>query len=152
MDVSVPVTRREAQLPYGYVMRELTIVPALAVNVSPRQAIVPLSMTDKSVRVRVELLNNAPSGSRGRLALKLPAGWKAEPAAIPFTLRAAGREVAASVHRVRAGDREPRVHDRRGGDSQRTRVQGGLRHHRAPRSRDALPLSRRDRARRAAST
>jgi LmbE family N-acetylglucosaminyl deacetylase len=92
VDVSVPVTRREAQLPYGYVMRELTIVPALAVNVSPRQAIVPLSMTDKSVRVRVELLNNAPSGSRGRLALKLPAGWKAEPAAIPFTFARPGEK------------------------------------------------------------
>ena len=41
VDIRVPVTRREAQLPYGYVMRELAIVPALAVTVSPRQAIVP---------------------------------------------------------------------------------------------------------------
>ena len=41
VDISVPVTRREAQLPYGYVMRELAVVPALAVTVSPRQAIVP---------------------------------------------------------------------------------------------------------------
>jgi LmbE family N-acetylglucosaminyl deacetylase len=83
--VSTPVMRREAQLPYGYVMRELAVVPAVAVNVSPRQAIVPLAMTTKSVRVQVELLNNAATGSKGQLALKLPAGWRSEPASIPFT-------------------------------------------------------------------
>src|SRR6185295_4579167 len=88
MDVSMPVTRREPQLPYGYVMRELAIVPALAVNVAPRQAIVPLasaSLASKSVRIQVELTNNAPNGSTGNLALRLPAGWTSEPAAIPFT-------------------------------------------------------------------
>ena len=42
-------------LPYGYVMRELAVVPAMAVNVSPRQAMVPQSPRRKSVRVQVEL-------------------------------------------------------------------------------------------------
>src|SRR5205823_3585298 len=71
LEINVPVTRREAQLPYGYVMRELAIVPALAVNVSPRQAIVPLALATKSVRVQVELTSNAPTGNKGQLALKL---------------------------------------------------------------------------------
>jgi len=92
MDVSVPVTRREAQLPYGYAMRELAVVPPLAVNVAPRQAIVPLAMTNKSVQVQVELLNNAPSGSNGELTLKLPAGWKSDPAATPFTFARSGEK------------------------------------------------------------
>jgi len=92
MDVSVPVTRREAQLPYGYVMRELAVVPALAVNVTPRQAMVPLSLANKSVRIQVELANNAPSGSQGELTLKLPAGWKSEPAAIPLTFARPGEK------------------------------------------------------------
>jgi LmbE family N-acetylglucosaminyl deacetylase len=91
-NISTPITRREAQLPYGYVMRELAVVPAVAVNVSPRQAIVPLSMANKSVRVQVELLNNAPNGNKGQLALKLPAGWKSDPASIPFTFARAGEK------------------------------------------------------------
>jgi LmbE family N-acetylglucosaminyl deacetylase len=86
------IMRREAQLPYGYVMRELSIVPALAVNVSPRQVIVPLSVANKNVRVQVELLNNAPSGSKGQLTLKLPAGWTSDPAAIPFTFARPGEK------------------------------------------------------------
>src|SRR6185436_13777462 len=81
VDIRVPVTRREAQLPYGYVMRELAVVPALALTVSPRQAIVPQASSSKTVRLQVELTNNAPAGSHGQLALKLPAGWKAEPSA-----------------------------------------------------------------------
>jgi LmbE family N-acetylglucosaminyl deacetylase len=84
VDISVPVTRREAQPPYGYVLRELAVVPALAVTVSPRQAIVPQASGGKSVRLQVELTNNAPAGSRGELTLKLPVGWKSEPASIPF--------------------------------------------------------------------
>src|SRR5206468_6571684 len=92
LEITVPVTRREAQLPYGYVMREFAVVPALAVNVSPRQAIVPLALATKSVRVQVELTNNAPAGSKGQLALKLPSGWKSEPAAIPFTFARPGEK------------------------------------------------------------
>jgi len=92
LEITVPVTRREAQLPYGYVMRELAVVPALAVNVSPRQAIVPLALATKSVRVQVELTNNAPTGNKGQLALKLPTGWKSEPAAIPFTFARPGEK------------------------------------------------------------
>ena len=92
VDINVPVTRREAQLPYGYVMRELAVVPALAVTVSPRQAIVPQAMADKSIRLQVELTNNALSGSKGELTLKLPDGWKSEPASIPFTFARPGEK------------------------------------------------------------
>jgi LmbE family N-acetylglucosaminyl deacetylase len=92
VDISVPVTRREAQLPYGYVMRELAVVPALGVNVAPRQAIVPLSAAGRSVRVQVELTNHAPTGGTGELALNLPAGWTSDPASVAFTFARPGEK------------------------------------------------------------
>jgi LmbE family N-acetylglucosaminyl deacetylase len=92
VETRVPVTRREAQPPYGSVMRELAVLPAIAVNVSPRQAIVPLSMRDKSVLVRVDLVNNASAGSSGQLALTLPAGWTSMPASLPFSFTRPGEK------------------------------------------------------------
>lgn len=90
--IRMPVQRREAQLPYGYAIRELAIVPAVAVNVSPRQAVVPLSATARSVQLQVELLNNAPEGTKGDLSLKLPAGWTSNPSSIPFTFARSGEK------------------------------------------------------------
>jgi hypothetical protein len=90
VNLVVPVTRREAQLPYGSVMRELTIVPRLALTVSPRQAIVPQASAVRNVHLQVELTNNAPAASKGELTLKLPPGWTAQPAAIPFALARSG--------------------------------------------------------------
>jgi LmbE family N-acetylglucosaminyl deacetylase len=90
--VRVPVMRREAQLPYGYMLRELAVVPALAVTTSPRQVIVPLSLANKAVRVQVELTNNDVAGSTGQLVLKVPAGWTSEPASIPFAFARSGEK------------------------------------------------------------
>jgi len=92
----VPVTirsvvrRREPHLPYGEELRELMVVPAVAVNVTPRVAIVPLASARKALDVRVELLNNVEAGSSGRLTLRLPAGWTAVPAEVPFAFKRAG--------------------------------------------------------------
>ena len=83
--IRTTVTRREAQLPFGYANRELAVVPAIAVSVTPRQAIVPLSGLNKRVRVQVELTTNAIGGAKGDLTVKLPSGWASEPAAIPFS-------------------------------------------------------------------
>jgi LmbE family N-acetylglucosaminyl deacetylase len=88
--ISAPVTYREPQPPYGVAVRELAIVPALAVSVSPRQTVVPLADAHARMHLAVEVLNNAPSGSRGELRLKLPPGWSSEPAAAPFSLARAG--------------------------------------------------------------
>jgi LmbE family N-acetylglucosaminyl deacetylase len=86
------VQNREAQLPYGYAMRELKVVPVIAVNVRPRQAIVPLAMSKKSLPVKVELLNNKEGAVTGALALRLPAGWTSDPAQAPFTFARAGEK------------------------------------------------------------
>jgi hypothetical protein len=88
------VRRREARLPYGDELRELMVVPALAVNVSPRTAIVPLGVARKTVDVRVELVNNLERGGSGQLALRLPPAWTATPANIAFTFARPGERGA----------------------------------------------------------
>jgi LmbE family N-acetylglucosaminyl deacetylase len=87
--ITTPIVYRQSQAPYGIATRELAVVPALAVNVSPRQAIVPLA-SSRPVAIDVELLNNAAAGSRGELTLKLPAGWTSTPRSFPFSLARAG--------------------------------------------------------------
>jgi LmbE family N-acetylglucosaminyl deacetylase len=96
VDVHSIVRRREPRLPYGDELRELMVVPAIAVNVSPRIAIVPLAAAAKQVEIRVELLNNIEKGGGGRLALQLPAGWTSAPAGIDFTF---ARQGERSAHR-----------------------------------------------------
>jgi LmbE family N-acetylglucosaminyl deacetylase len=90
VEVRQVVQNREAQLPYGYAMRELKVVPVVAVNVRPRQAIVPLAMSTKSVPVNVELLNNKEGAVNGTLTLRLPAGWTSEPRQGSFAFSRAG--------------------------------------------------------------
>ena len=92
VEIRQVVQNREAQLPYGYAMRELKVVPVLAVNVRPHQAIVPLAMSSKSMSISVEILNNKDGAVNGTLSLKLPAGWTAEPARAPVTFTRAGEK------------------------------------------------------------
>ena len=82
---SATVYRREANLPYGYEFRELKVAPALAVNVSPANLIVPLGSARNRVSLAVELLNNRSGEIRGEIVLELPDGWRAQPARQPFS-------------------------------------------------------------------
>lgn len=101
------VRRREANLPYGYEMRELAVVPALALAVTPRHAVVPLQAASKQVSVQVDLLHNREGASSGQLRLELPAGWSSEPASQPFQFARAG-ERAQYRFAVRVGSLENR--------------------------------------------
>jgi LmbE family N-acetylglucosaminyl deacetylase len=96
VELASTVRRREPHLPYGDELRELMVVPAVAVNVSPRIAIVPLAGASKQVEVRVELLNNMEKGGSGRLALQLPTGWTSTPEAVSFSFARPGER---SAHR-----------------------------------------------------
>ena len=78
------VRTRESQLPYGDALRELKVVPVLAVNVRPRLAVVPRVTAAQSVPVDVELLNNKDGPIAGALALRLPTGWTSDPLQAPF--------------------------------------------------------------------
>jgi LmbE family N-acetylglucosaminyl deacetylase len=84
------VRRREAKLPYGFVMRELRVVPAIAVTSSPSTIVVPLKALTKKFAVQVEVLNNKESGSRGEVTVRVPQGWTVTPAKAPFSFARAG--------------------------------------------------------------
>jgi hypothetical protein len=85
------VTRREPNLPYGFETRELLVVPAIGVTVSPGVAIVPRAAIGKTLSLDVELLSHWEGDVAGRLALKLPPGWTSEPVSRDFALRSAGQ-------------------------------------------------------------
>lgn len=90
------VSRREAKLPYGIVERELRVVPAVALTVSPEHAVIPLAAAEKVVPIEVNLLNNVEGANHGRLALRVPGGWTVEPAARDFAFTRAGER---EIHR-----------------------------------------------------
>ena len=109
VEIRSTVQRRESHLPYGDELRELMIVPALAVNVSPRTAVAPLAGRGRPVSVRVELLNNADPGVGGQLALRVPPGWTVAPASVPFAFARPG-ERAAFQFQVTIPSLEPRAY------------------------------------------
>ena len=84
------VRRREANLPYGYEMRELRVVPALALTLTPSFAVVPLKARKKQVQVEVDLRNQLEGEMSGTLSLRLPAGWTSTPASRSFHYSRAG--------------------------------------------------------------
>jgi LmbE family N-acetylglucosaminyl deacetylase len=86
------VRRREPKLPYGDVLRELRVVPALSVTVAPPAAVIPLAAATKQVALQVEVLNNHEGAIAGELTLALPAGWRATPAQHPLSFTRAGEK------------------------------------------------------------
>jgi LmbE family N-acetylglucosaminyl deacetylase len=101
------VRRREAKLPYGYVMRELRVVPVVSLTVTPATAVVPLAAPRRQVSMAVEILNNRDAGARGEVALQLPAGWTADPVTAPFAFARAGERAT-----VRFGVAMPAIGNR----------------------------------------
>jgi hypothetical protein len=92
--VNTMVGRREPKVPYGDALRELRVVPALALTIDPGVAIVPLSAAKKQIAVNVDLLNNKDGANAGALKLRLPAGWTSTPPAQDFTFGRAGERRA----------------------------------------------------------
>lgn len=94
VEISDVVRRREPNLPYGDVIREVRTVPRIGVSVSPASAVIPLTSTSKTVDLDVALVHNGPSATTGQLALKLPAGWRSAPAEQPFSFQRAGERTS----------------------------------------------------------
>jgi hypothetical protein len=85
-----PVRHREARLPYGYVTRELRVVPVVSLTSAPASVVVPLDAPAKRFRLDVEVLNNDSAGTQGNVTLRVPQGWTVEPARAPFTFARGG--------------------------------------------------------------
>ncbi|HEY7284065.1 MAG TPA: PIG-L family deacetylase [Vicinamibacterales bacterium] len=90
VEIRQEVTRLESNVPYGDEIRELSVLPALAVNVSPSRLIVPLAHGTSPAHVRVEIINNADGISSGALRLEAPPGWSVTPSSTPFSFSRAG--------------------------------------------------------------
>jgi hypothetical protein len=103
------VRRREPKLPYGDVLRELRIVPALSVSVAPGAAVVPLAAATRRLPLQVEVLNNHEGAIDGQVVLALPSGWSSEPARHALSFNRAG-EKANFAFTVSVPALEPRVY------------------------------------------
>ena len=97
IEIRQTVLRRESKLPYGDVLREVRSVPRVAVTIAPSNAIVPIGQpvrlkpdTTGSLVVDVGLLHNADAATAGQVVLRMPGGWKSEPASQPFTFSRSG--------------------------------------------------------------
>ena len=97
--VRQPVEYRFADRIRGELRRELNVVPAVAVEVSPELDIVPLSATGRPRPVSVRLVSHASRPLEGVVRLRAPAGWLVDPAEAPFVLsdRGAGSVVVFDV-------------------------------------------------------
>jgi LmbE family N-acetylglucosaminyl deacetylase len=70
----------------GGVYEPLVVTPAIGVSVEPEARILPLDGSPLPVTVQV----HAEHAADGAVELKLPEGWRAEPASQPFHLKNAG--------------------------------------------------------------
>ena len=95
----------------GEIRRPVMVVPAVSVALEPGTAILPLGGTATvgasdngasaaRLAFRVRLASDAPGGIAGTLRLELPAGWRAEPDAVPVRFAAPGETqvVELTVH------------------------------------------------------
>jgi LmbE family N-acetylglucosaminyl deacetylase len=112
IELREPVRRREPDPPYGYALRELEIVPAVAVTVSPGTAIVPLSpaQTKRTVDIDVTLTGNVDGENTGAVSLQVPEGWTVSPAQRPFRFTLAGQTESVRFRLTpRSVDQKPRA-------------------------------------------
>ena len=120
----------------------------IAVTITPANAIVPIGeRPTKSGVYGLDLEVTVAAQRRelptsGQVTLRLPAGWKAEPASQPFSFARSGERVVVSIHRdarrrsiAKPYQIEAVATDGRQGISRRLRAD------RSSRSRGALPLS-----------
>ncbi|MBK5297926.1 MAG: PIG-L family deacetylase [Vicinamibacteria bacterium] len=109
----VPVMRRQAQLPYGYVMRELEVLPVVGVTMTPGVLVVPTDGKPHTIDVQVDAVAYATIGATGDVRLDVPQGWTTTPGSQAFALTAAGARgrltfrvttpaLATGHHRLRA--------------------------------------------------
>ncbi|MGA3071867.1 MAG: PIG-L family deacetylase, partial [Terracidiphilus sp.] len=70
----------------GGVYEPLVVTPAIGVRIDPEASILPLDGSALPVRVTV----HAQAAADGTVELKLPAGWRSEPAEAHFHLESAG--------------------------------------------------------------
>jgi LmbE family N-acetylglucosaminyl deacetylase len=97
---------RYADKALGEVRRDLKIVPAVSVSLSPDVLIYPKSSTPLSREVTVTVTNNRKGGSQGMVALDPAQGWLISPAPQQFDLKREG-ETASFTFNITAPANAP---------------------------------------------
>ena len=78
----------------GTVLEPLAVAPAIGIAISPRFGIVPLDA--KAFPVKTVIHSNVKGAANGTVRLDLPAGWKADPASVPFSTGEDGEDRSVS--------------------------------------------------------
>ncbi|BCS32801.1 PIG-L domain-containing protein [Luteitalea sp. TBR-22] len=96
VEVTVPVQFRIVDPVRGELRRNLEVVPALSVQVTPGLDVVALSSVGASRQVTVRIDSQAPAAISGEVSLDMPSGWTATPARAAFTIEQAGQSATAT--------------------------------------------------------
>ena len=91
--LQVPVQYKHTDPVLGELYQPLAVVPPVLVNLPPARSYVFADAQPKTVPVT---LRAGRAGVSGSLALALPAGWKCEPATVPFALAAKDEELTVN--------------------------------------------------------
>jgi LmbE family N-acetylglucosaminyl deacetylase len=94
--IDAPVLRREANLPYGYDLRELEVLPPVSLALTPGVLVVPADHHAHDVTVGAQLVSHVAGELSGALRLELPAGWSA-PSGAHFTIVRSGIPVTQQL-------------------------------------------------------
>ena len=89
----IPVQYKHTDPVLGELYQPLAVLPAVMVNLPPARSYVFADTQPKTVPVT---LRAGRAGVSGSLALALPAGWKCEPATVPFALAAKDEELTVN--------------------------------------------------------
>ena len=93
LSITVPVQYKHTDPVLGELYQPLAVVPLVLVNLPPARSYVFADAQSKTVPVT---LRAGRAGVSGSLALALPAGWKCEPATVPFALAAKDEELTVN--------------------------------------------------------
>lgn len=79
----------------GEIRRELNVVPAFSVSLDSNLIISPVSAKAQTHRVAVRVTSNMMKATNGVVSLRLPTGWKSEPASATVNFTKKGERSAA---------------------------------------------------------
>lgn len=93
-------TFREVDLRRGELRRPVLLVPEVSVLLDPAVRVLPVGGATRPLAYTVRLAAEAAEGIAGTLRVEAPAGWRAEPAALPVRFERPGevREVRVVLH------------------------------------------------------
>lgn len=89
LNLSIPVIHKTVDPVKGELNRAVEVVPPVFVTITEQVIIVA---SDEARQVKVLVKSSSKEKTEGDVRLDLPAGWRSEPASIPFSLTKQGEE------------------------------------------------------------